>query len=176
MSDIIYGIFDLDFVEVVEVFEWNFIVFDEVGVSVVLIVCGKIVVDFWGGYKDVECIEFWDEDIVCIVFFCIKGVVVFCVYVLVSCGLFDFDVFVSDVWFEFVQNGKEEVIVCMMLDYLVGVLVMCLFLVFGDCCDWDVMIVYFECEEVWWFFGMCNGYYMINFGWIVGEFVCCVFG
>ena len=137
MSDITHGTFDPDFAEVAEAFEQNFKAHDEVGASVALTVGGKTVVDLWGGHKDAERTEPWDEDTVCIVFSCTKGAVALCAHVLVSRGLLDLDAPVSDVWPEFAQNGKEHATVRMMLDHSAGVPAMRAPLAPGDCCDWD---------------------------------------
>ena len=171
MSDIIHGTFDPDFAEVAEAFEQNFTAHDEVGASVTLTVGGKTVVDLWGGHRDAERTEPWDEDTVCIVFSCTKGAVALCAHVLVSRGLLDLDAPVSDVWPEFAQNGKEQATVRMMLDHSAGVPAMRAPLAPGDCCDWDAMIAHLEREEAWWPPGTRNGYHMINFGWTVGELV-----
>lgn len=44
---------------------------------------GEMVVDFWGGYISKEKIDLWMDKMISVVFLLIKGVVVFCVYILV---------------------------------------------------------------------------------------------
>ncbi|MEM6706789.1 MAG: serine hydrolase domain-containing protein [Acidobacteriota bacterium] len=171
MNDITHGTFDPDFAAVAEVFEQNFTARDEVGASVAMTVGGKSVVDLWGGHKDAERKQPWEEDTVCIVFSCTKGAVALCAHLLVSRGELDLDAPVADVWPEFAQKDKEGVTVRMMLDHSAGVPAMRQPLTPGDCCDWDVMIGHLEREEAWWPPGTRNGYHMINFGWTVGELV-----
>ncbi|REJ73585.1 MAG: class A beta-lactamase-related serine hydrolase [Acidobacteria bacterium] len=170
-DDLVHGHCDARFAEVAQVFERNFSHRDELGASVAITVDGETLVDLWGGHRDAEKTEPWQEDTVSVVFSCTKGAVALCAHLLVSRGELDLDLPVAEYWPEFAQQGKERTTVRMMLDHSAGVPALRDPLSKGDCCDWDLMVGRLEQEPPFWEPGTRSGYHMLTFGWTVGELV-----
>lgn len=167
----ISGSCDPRFAAVAEEFERNFRERDEVGASVSLSFEGETTVDLWGGLADPCTGDPWNADTIGIVFSCTKGATAFCAHVLVARGKLDIDAPVAEFWPEFVQNGKQDATVRMMLDHSVGLPAFKTPLEPGGCTDWDYMTGMLAAEAPFWKPGTRNGYHMINFGWTVGELV-----
>lgn len=137
----IKGLCVLEFIKVCDVFECNFVLCNEVGVVVVVWVDGDFVVNLWGGFVDVGGIWFWQYDMLVIVLFGIKVLMVMCVYQFVDCGEFDLYVLVVCYWFEFGQVGKQVIMLVMVMSYCFGVIGLCGWLGWEQVVDWD-----FVCE------------------------------
>ena len=165
------GRLDPRFTEVADVFERNFIEYDEAGASVCITLNGEVVVDLWGGTKNLQEGTPWDEQTACVVFSSTKGAVALAAHTLVSAGELDLDAPVARYWPEFASNGKEDATVRMMLDHSAGVPAFRDKLPDGACCDWDFMVEALAREEPFWRPGTRNGYHMMSFGWTVGELV-----
>lgn len=77
---------------------------------------GYSVIDIWVGKCDVFVV-FWIEDILVLLFFIIKGVVLILMYILVDCGVLEYDQLVCYYWLEFGVNGKGGISIWYLLIY-----------------------------------------------------------
>ena len=101
-------------------FRENFEKRNEVGADFCVYYENEPVVDIWGGYKDEEKENEWDQDTLVPVFSTTKAVSAACLALLNSRGLLDYDEKVSTYWPEFGQNGKEDVTVNQLLQHRAG--------------------------------------------------------
>jgi CubicO group peptidase (beta-lactamase class C family) len=140
------GVCDPAFSGVREEFERNFVERNEVGAAVCVYKDGEMVVDLWGGYKDLERTEPWREDTIVIMNSVAKSMSALCVHLLIDRGLVDFDAPVAHYWPEFAAAGKDRVLVRHVLSHTDGV-------IFNDEAppgswfEWDVFIRALEKQE-----------------------------
>jgi CubicO group peptidase (beta-lactamase class C family) len=108
------------FEEVASEFEKNFAQREEVGAACAVYHEGRKVVDLWGGYRDREALDPWEEDTLVLVFSATKGISALTVALAHSRGLIAYDEKVATYWPEFAQNGKENVTVRQLLGHQAG--------------------------------------------------------
>ena len=165
------GYFDRRFEKLAEEFVRNFEQRGEVGASVCLNIEGQTVVDMWGGMRDPETGDHWQEDTLSIVFSCTKAATALCAHMLIERGQLDPNAKVTDYWPEFGQNGKENTTVLMMLNHSAALPALREPVKPGGYNDWDYMVERLAAESPFWEPGTRNGYHMITYGWTVGELV-----
>lgn len=165
------GRYDPRFAKVAEEFICNFEQRGEVGASICLNVEGESLVDLWGGVRDPETGDHWQEDTVSLVFSCTKAATALCAHMLIERGLLDPNAKVTDYWPEFGQNGKENTTVLMMLNHSSALPALRDPVKLGGYNDWDYMVERLAAEKPFWEPGTRNGYHMITYGWTVGELV-----
>jgi CubicO group peptidase (beta-lactamase class C family) len=165
------GRYDKRFESVAEEFVRNFEQRGEVGASVCINIEGETVVDMWGGMRDPETGDSWQEDTLSIVFSCTKAATALCAHMLIERGQLDPNAKVTDYWPEFGQNGKENTTVLMMLNHSAALPALRETVKPGGYNDWDYMVERLAAESPFWEPGTRNGYHMITYGWTVGELV-----
>ena len=116
----IHGSVAPGFEEVEAEFRRNFREQDELGAACAVYHGGQKVVDLWGGYRDLERSEPWQEDTLVLVYSTTKGLAGMAVAVAHSRGLLDYDERVSSYWPEFAQGGKENITVRQLLSHQAG--------------------------------------------------------
>ena len=92
-----------------EEFERNFLDQQEVGAACAVYHRGQKVVDLWGGVRDKDTGEPWQEDTLVAVFSVGKGMAAATMAVAHARGLFELDQPVAKYWPEFAQNGKGKI-------------------------------------------------------------------
>ncbi len=112
---VIHGFVSSGFEAVREAFAENFSLRDELGAACCIYHKGEKVVDLWGGVRNEETGELWDEDTMVIVYSATKGLAAMTLAVAHSRGWLDYDAPVSKYWAEFAQNGKENITVRQLL-------------------------------------------------------------
>ncbi len=120
MSTPVYGYVKPGFEKVKTAFEENFENRKEIGASCCIYHNGEKVVDLWGGFKNKEKTELWEEDTVSIVFSTTKGLSSLAFALLHSKGLVDYDEKVATYWPEFAFNGKEDITIRQLLAHQAG--------------------------------------------------------
>ncbi len=136
---------------------------------------GELVIDLWGGVRDVDTDgvpEPWQRDTVAMCFSTTKGVVSTALHVLADRGLVDYDAPVATYWPEFARNGKSGVTVRHLLTHSAGLhrirsLV-------GDAhrmLDWEHMCEALAAAAPAYTPGTRHGYHALTYGWLVGEVV-----
>jgi len=151
-------------------FERNFRERGEVGAAVCVYLGGKKVVDLWGGYKDMERSQPWQEDTIVIMNSVAKSMCALCTHILIDRGLIDFDAPVARYWPEFARAGKQGVLVRHVLSHTCGV-IYCDHAPPGSWFDWNVHIAALEKQEPAWEPGTRGAYNSINIGFILGEII-----
>jgi CubicO group peptidase (beta-lactamase class C family) len=81
---------------------------------------GALVVDLWGGYRDVARRVSWERDTLVLVYSTCKGLAAMTVALAHSRGWTEFDAPVASYWPQFAQNGKERVTVRQLLAHQAG--------------------------------------------------------
>ena len=103
-----------------DVFAENFARRGELGGAVCAYVGGDRVVDLWGGVRNKQTGEPWEQDTMVIVFSATKGLAAMTLAVAHSRGWLDYDERVCAYWPEFAQCGKERITVRQVLAHQAG--------------------------------------------------------
>ncbi len=170
MTDI-QGFCDEQFAAVRETFEKNFREKGDVGASVAVTVEGEFVVDLWGGYRNPEGTEPWEEDTIVNVYSTTKTMAALCALVLADRGAIDFNARVTEYWPEFGQNGKEAVEVRHFMSHMAGLSGMDEPMRDPEFYDWDRVVDALARQAPWWEPGTASGYHALTQGHLIGEVV-----
>jgi len=81
---------------------------------------GEVVVDIWGGHRDVKRQKPWEEDTAALMFSVTKGLAAAVMLQLYEAGKFDYDMPVAEIWPEFAQNGKAEITIRTLMNHRAG--------------------------------------------------------
>lgn len=92
----------------------------EAGGGVCAYVHGEKVVDLWGGVRNRETLEPWNQDTMVIVYSATKGLAAMTLAVAHSRGWLDYDERVAAYWPEFGQHGKQRITVRQLLAHQAG--------------------------------------------------------
>lgn len=114
------GNIDKKFKKIEKSFLENFVQNGEIGASFCVYYKNKLVVDIWGGYKDLKSKELWQNDTVVPIFSTTKAVAAICLAMLHSKGLFKYEDKVCKYWKEFSTNGKENITISKLLEHRAG--------------------------------------------------------
>jgi CubicO group peptidase (beta-lactamase class C family) len=98
----------------------NFAERGELGGAVCVVVAGEVVVDLWGGVRDMASGARWSADTMTLVHSTTKGLSAMVLALLHSGGLLDYDERVAAYWPEFAQAGKEDITVRQLLAHQAG--------------------------------------------------------
>jgi CubicO group peptidase (beta-lactamase class C family) len=104
-----------------EAFLRNFTEYGEIGASFSATIGGKVVVDLWGGSKDMARTVPWERDTIACVWSTSKGIGAVCFAMLVDRGLASYEDKVSRYWPEFAAEGKGDVTIGMLLSHQAGI-------------------------------------------------------
>ena len=116
----ISGHVEPEFEAVRESFVENFTRRNELGAACCIYYRGEKVVDLWGGVRNKQTCEPWEEDTMVIVFSATKGMSGLAMALAHSRGLFDYDERISKYWPEFAQQGKDKITVRQLLAHQAG--------------------------------------------------------
>ena len=141
----------------------------ELGGAICLEVKGEKVLDLWGGYKDQDRNETWEENTIVNVFSTTKGIAAICLLQLIEKGLIDIEKSVSNYWPEFSQSGKEDIPVKYLFCHKSGLCGVREPLETGAFSDWDLICNQLAKQEPLWEPGSAHGYHAITYGHLVGE-------
>ena len=109
------------FERVADTFSENFEKRGELGAAVSVYHHGQKVVDLWGGIRNKDSGEAWDETTLMRTASSTKGITAICANLLIQQGLLDPDATVASYWPEFKANGKEGILVRWALAHQAGV-------------------------------------------------------
>ncbi len=166
----IHGHCDPAFVAVKEALATNFAEGD-LGAAGAVIHKGEMVVDLWGGHRDLAATKPWERDTIVNVWSTTKMMAALCVLMLHDRGALSIDAPVATYWPEFGAKGKERVRVRHVLSHTAGVPG------FDDPITEDVMYDTPLCLErlagqaPWWEPGTASGYHSSTQGPLLGEIV-----
>jgi len=153
-----------------EAFTRNFAEGD-LGASCAVTVEGELVVDLWGGYRDIARRMPWQRDTIVNAWSTTKMITALCVLMLHDRGTLSVDARVADYWPEFAANGKEDVLVRHVLGHTAGLPV------FDEPVDDLSMFDLAECcrqlaaQPPRWTPGDGSGYHAETQGYLLGELV-----
>ncbi|MEZ4315952.1 MAG: serine hydrolase domain-containing protein [Myxococcota bacterium] len=161
---------------VADAFRENFADRGEVGASVCVRVEGRVVVDLWGGVRDVRSQQPWNADTLQIVFSATKGLVATCFLHLADRGGIDLDAPITRYWGEgFARAGKDDITVRTLLNHrsgltgLDGRLSLDAIEGWATGTDPDAVVQAMEMQRPFWQPGSAQGYCAVSFGPYAGE-------
>jgi len=143
----------------------------EVGASFAVMIDGEYVIDIYGGYKDTEKTQPWENDTICNVFSTTKVPTALCTMMCVDRDLLDLDEKVSKYWPEFAQGGKENISVRHILSHSSGLAGIDEPIPWSAWYDWNRIIKLLEVQKPWWEPGTKSGYHGFTQGYLLGELV-----
>jgi CubicO group peptidase (beta-lactamase class C family) len=154
-----------------EAFEANFAQHGDVGAAFALYRNGELVVDLWGGSRNADTGDPWQEDTLQLVFSTTKGMTAVAANLLVQRGELDLDAPVAHYWPEFKAAGKESIPVRWLLCHKAGLPVLDTKLSPSDLFAWDPVCDALAAQAPIWEPGTAHGYHAITYGFLVGEVV-----
>jgi CubicO group peptidase (beta-lactamase class C family) len=168
---IVEGHCDARFAPIRDLFEASFASGEEIGAAIAFVLDGDLVVDLWGGHRDVAQTQPWQRDTIVNTYSTTKGMTAICAHQLVERGLLDLDAPVARYWPEFAQNGKGDIPVRWLLCHKAGLPAIKKPLAMEALWDWDAMTAALAEQEPWWEPGTRHGYHALTFGHLVGEVI-----
>jgi CubicO group peptidase (beta-lactamase class C family) len=152
-------------------FEANFDRRGELGAACAAYYRGALVVDLWGGHRDLARSAPWDRDTLVLVYSTSKGLAAITVALAHSRGWLDFDAPVAVCWPEFAQNGKEGVTVRQLLAHQAGLCAIDEPLTAARLGDLDGLAEVLARQRPAWEPGTRQGYHALSLGWYEGELI-----
>ncbi len=172
MPDVqLHGACDPQFEAVRDAFAANWSDHDEVGASICVTVAGVTVVDLWGGHADAKRTRDWQPDTIANVYSTTKGIAAVAAAMLLDRGSLDVERPVVDIWPQFGQSGKSDILIRHLLTHEAGLAAVDEHLPDAAVLDWDRMIAALERQTPNWPPGEQMGYHAITYGWLVGEVI-----
>lgn len=165
------GVVAEGFEPVGEAFVRNFEVLGDRGAAVTVYRDGHKVVDLWGGTKDVDGTEPWEQGTAQIVRSATKGVAAAVLLLLSQRGELDLDAPVGEYWPEFKAAGKERALVWQLLAHRAGVPVLDRPLTPGQAADPVLGAAAVAAQAPVWEPGTDHGYHAQTYSWLTGELV-----
>lgn len=159
------------FDEVRDAFEHNFSIGAELGAACAAYYQGHLVVDLWGGIRDMETEDPWKEDTIALVSSTTKGLTSMTVALAHSRGLIELDEPVAVYWPEFAQGGKDSITVRQLMAHQAGLCALDVPPTFEDVSDPEKLAAILAGQRPAWDPGTRQGYHAMTFGWYVGELI-----
>lgn len=167
----VHGFVAPGFEEVEAQFRKNFSERGELGAACAAYCSGRKVVDLWGGVRDANSGQLWEEDTLVLVFSTTKGMAAMTIAVAHSQGLFELDVPVASYWPQFAQNGKERITVRQLLSHQAGLCAIDESLDIRELSNLDALASILARQKPSWEPGTRHGYHGITLGWYEGELI-----
>uniref|UniRef100_A0AAU3GYA0 Beta-lactamase family protein n=1 Tax=Streptomyces sp. NBC_01401 TaxID=2903854 RepID=A0AAU3GYA0_9ACTN len=143
----------------------------EVGLSLVVDIDGRQVVDLWGGHRDAARTQPWQRDTITNVWSVTKTVTSLAALLLVDAGELDVHAPVARYWPEFAANGKQDIEVRHLLSHTSGVSGLEHPALLDDLYDVHTAAARMASQRPWWEPGTASGYHVLSYGHLVGELV-----
>jgi len=152
-----------------EAFIENFERRHELGAACCIYYHGEKVVDLWGGIRNKETSEPWQENTMALVASTTKGLAGLSMALAHSRGLFDYDERISKYWPEFAQRGKEMITVRQLLSHQAGLPVLDVPPEKNLIADLDRLAVVLARQKPEWEPGTRQAYHAITLGFYESE-------
>jgi len=165
------GPVDARFARVRDAFVENFSLHDELGGAVCVVLDGEVVVDLWGGHRDVDRRRRWERDTLVDVFSVGKALLATAAARLVGEGVLDLDAPVAAVWPEFAANGKADLTLRQLLSHRAGLPSVRERLPANAMLSPSTMRAALADEAPWWAPGTAHGYHVNTYGFLVGAVI-----
>jgi CubicO group peptidase (beta-lactamase class C family) len=143
----------------------------EVGLSLVVDIDGRQVVNLWGGHRDAARTQPWQRDTITNVWSITKTVTSLAALLLVDAGELDVYAPVAHYWPEFAANGKQHIEVRHLLSHTSGVSGLAHPARLEDLYDVRAAAARMASQAPWWRPGSASGYHVLNYGHLVSELV-----
>lgn len=132
---------------------------------------GKLVVDLWGGVRNKDTGEPWEEGTMVIVFSTTKGLAAMTIALLHSRELLNYDEKVATYWPEFAEAGKQDITVRQLLSHQAGLCVIDSPITRETLADPDALAAAIARQKPAWEPGTRQGYHAISIGFYESELV-----
>ena len=152
-----------------EAFAANFVARRELGGACCIYHHGEKVVDLWGGIRNKETSEPWEQDTMVIVYSTTKGLAAMTLAVAHSRGWLDYDERVCAYWPEFAQRGKERITVRQLLAHQAGLFALDERVDRGVIANLDELAVVLARQKPAWTPGTRQAYHAITLGYYESE-------
>ncbi|SMO64335.1 serine hydrolase domain-containing protein [Fodinibius sediminis] len=152
-----------------EAFAENFNRRHELGGACCVYYRGEMVVDLWGGVRNRETGEPWEEDTMVIIWSATKGLAAMTLAVAHSRGWLDYEERVSRYWPEFAQHGKESITVRQLLAHQAGLFAFDEPVDKSVVADLDMLATVLARQKPAWEPGSRQSYHALTLGFYEGE-------
>ncbi|HXQ15760.1 MAG TPA: serine hydrolase domain-containing protein [Caulobacteraceae bacterium] len=167
----IHGLCEERFKPLEEAFRANFDDGLELGASLGVTHHGRMVVDLWAGWKDVERTHPWEKDTIVLVASTTKMMVTLAALVLLDRGLLDLDAPIARYWPEFAQGGKGAVTVRDAFTHQAGVPGYDPPVAIEALYDWAGITAHIAAEPHWFGGERVIAYHASTYGFVLGELI-----
>jgi CubicO group peptidase (beta-lactamase class C family) len=130
---------------------------------------GEKVVDLWGGVRNTQTGEPWEQDTMVVVHSATKGLAAMTLAVAHSRGWLDYDERVCVYWPEFAQQGKERITVRQLLAHQAGLYALNEQVDKGIVADLDRLAIVLARQKPAWEPGTRQAYHGLTLGFYEGE-------
>ncbi len=145
----IHGFCEDRFATLKDAFVGNFEAGRELGASLAVTWQGRMVVDLWGGWADLEMTRPWQEDTIVPVASTTKVMATLVGLMMVDRGLIELDAPVARYWPEFAEGGKAAVTIRETLSHQTGAPGFATPISFETLCDLDALTARHAAEPHW---------------------------
>jgi CubicO group peptidase (beta-lactamase class C family) len=163
------GLVNRGFEPMRETFADNFVRRRELGGACCAYHRGENVADLWGGVRDKQTGDAWEQDTMVIIYSATKGLAAMTLAIAHSRGWLDYEERVSTYWPEFAQQGKERITVRQLLAHQAGLYVLDEPLDRSLVADLDRLAVVLARQKPAWEPGTRQGYHGITLGFYESE-------
>jgi CubicO group peptidase (beta-lactamase class C family) len=168
-SPSIQGHVSSGFERVRQAFADNFVRRRELGGACCAYQRGEKVVDLWGGIRDKQTREPWEQDTMVLVYSATKGLAAMTLAIAHSRGWLDYEERVATYWPEFAQQGKERITVRQLLAHQAGLFALNEPVDRGVVADLDRLAVVLARQKPAWEPGTRQAYHAITLGFYESE-------
>jgi CubicO group peptidase (beta-lactamase class C family) len=165
----IHGRVSPGFEPVREAFIENFFRRGELGGACCAFLRGEKIVDLWGGIRNKQTGEFWEENTMVVVHSATKGLAAMTLAIANSRGWLDYEERVCTYWPEFAQNGKERITVRQLLAHQAGLFAINELVNRGVVADLDRFAVVLARQKPAWESGTHQAYHGLSLGFYENE-------
>ena len=157
------------FERVCDAFIDNFVRRGELGGACCAFIGGEKVVDLWGGIRNKQTEEPWEQDTMVVLHSATKGLAAMTLAIAHSRGWLDYEERVSAYWPEFAQNGKGNVTVRQLLAHQAGLFAINEPVDRGTVADLDRLAVVLARQKPAWEPGTRQAYHALSLGFYENE-------
>ena len=168
-KNILSGFVKPGFEAVEQAFLDNFIQRNELGAACCIYHRGEKVVDLWGGIRNADTGEPWEEDTMVFLASTTKGLAGMAIALVHSRGLLDYEERVCAYWPEFAQAGKEKITVWQLLSHQAGLFALDAPVDRSVASNLDQLAVALATQKPAWEPGTRQAYHAITLGFYEGE-------
>jgi len=152
-----------------EAFAENFARRGEAGGACCAFLRGEKVVDLWGGIRNKQTGEPWEQDTMVVVHSATKGLAAMTLAIAHSRGWLNYEERVSTYWPEFAQNGKERITVRQLLAHQAGLFAINERVDLSIVANLDRLAVVLARQKPAWEPGTRQAYHGLSLGFYEGE-------